>query len=325
MSATLHKVGAGLRARWPGMRRYVVGAFVLLVAVLLVQQAREVQWGEVVRAAQGYRLPQLAAAAGLTALGYLLYSCYDVLGKFYTGHQLSVPRSMAVAFVSYAFNLNLGSLVGGVGFRYRLYSKLGLSNGTVTRVLGMSLVTNWLGYLWVAGAVFVSGALHPPDDWAIDTLLLQCIGGVLLLAAAAYVVACAVSSKRSWHVRGHEIELPTLRVATIQSVVAACSWSVIGMVLYVLMPGDVPYPLVLGVLLLSGIAGAVTHIPGGLGVIEAVFVMLLGSQVPRNELLGALLVYRAVYYLLPLAVATLAYVAMEAGTRRAGRAAADPR
>ena len=32
---------------------------------------------------------------------------------------------MTVTFVSYVFNLNLGSLVGGVAFRYRLYSRLG--------------------------------------------------------------------------------------------------------------------------------------------------------------------------------------------------------
>ena len=36
---------------------------------------------------------------------------------------------MAVNFVSYAFNLCIGSLVGGVGFRYRLYSRLGLAPG----------------------------------------------------------------------------------------------------------------------------------------------------------------------------------------------------
>lgn len=324
MNAILRDAGAGLRARWPAMRRYVIGAFVLAVALLLAQQAREVQWAEVARAARGYRLPQLAAAGALTALGYLLYSCYDVLGKVYTGHSLTVARSMAVAFVSYAFNLNLGSLVGGVGFRYRLYSKLGLSGGTITRVLGMSVATNWLGYLWVAGAVFASGRIRPPGQWAVGPLMLQVLGGVLLLVAAGYVACCAFSRKRAWQVRGHEIELPSLRVALLQSVVAAGSWSTIGFVLYTLMPGEVPYPVVLGVLLLSGIAGAVTHIPAGLGVIEAVFVMLLGSQVPRNELLGALLVYRAIYYLAPLAVATVAYVAMEAGTRRAARAAADP-
>ena len=54
---------------------------------------------------------------------------------------------MAVNFISYAFNLNLGALVGGVAFRYRLYTQLGLKLGVITRVLSLSMLTNWLGYV----------------------------------------------------------------------------------------------------------------------------------------------------------------------------------
>jgi len=318
-------LGARLRAHRTALRRGAVIAFALLVAALLAQQAREVQWDEVVQAMRGYRAPQLAAAAALAALAYLLYACYDVLGKFYAGHPLSVARSMAVAYVSYAFNLNLGSLVGGVGFRYRLYGKLGLDVGTITRVLGFSLVTNWLGYLWVAGAIFASGTLDLPPDWAIDSAMLRVLGALLLAAAAAYVAACGLARRRRWQVHGHAVELPSLRVAALQSLLAAASWSTIGLVLHTLMPAGASYALVLGVLLVSGIAGAATHIPGGLGVVEAVFVMLLGARLPRGELFAALLAYRAVYYLLPLAAAAVLYAAMEAQGRRGRvRGAARP-
>jgi uncharacterized membrane protein YbhN (UPF0104 family) len=45
----------------------------------------------------------------------------------------------------------------------------------------------------------------------------------------------------------------------------------------------------------------------------------LGHRVPEGTLIGALLAYRAIYYLLPLAVAALAYLATEWRTRKAGR------
>jgi len=42
------------------------------------------------------------------------------LGRHLTRHRLGTGTVMGVTFISYAFNLNLGSLVGGVAFRYRV-------------------------------------------------------------------------------------------------------------------------------------------------------------------------------------------------------------
>ena len=97
----------------------------------------------------------LALALGLATLSHGLYSTYDLIGRHQTGHRVPAREVIGVGLVSYAFNLNLGSLIGGVAFRYRLYSRLGLDAPTITRVLGLSLLTNWLGYLFVAGVVFL--------------------------------------------------------------------------------------------------------------------------------------------------------------------------
>jgi uncharacterized membrane protein YbhN (UPF0104 family) len=88
-----------------------------------------------------------------------------------------------------------------------------------------------------------------------------------------------------------------------------------GGILFMLLPGAVPYPTVVGVLLVAAAAGALAHIPAGLGVLEAVFVTLLSGYASKNDVLAALVVYRLVYYLVPLALAALAYVAAEALTR----------
>src|SRR5690606_33153529 len=108
-------------------------------------------------------------AAALCAASHVLYSCFDLVGRRYTGHGLPVARVMQVNFISYAFNLNFGSLIGGVAFRYRLYSRLGLAYATITRVLTLSMLTNWLGYLLLAGAVFVVAPLALPPTWKMDS------------------------------------------------------------------------------------------------------------------------------------------------------------
>lgn len=94
-----------------------------------------------------------------------------------------------------------------------------------------------------------------------------------------------------------------------------------------LLDGAVPYATTLAVLMAAAIAGVVTPIPAGLGVIEAVYLALLGGTVPQGRLMGAVLAYRALYYLVPLAIGIVLYVALEraASRRRAGnQAGADP-
>lgn len=313
----------GLAARpwWPVLKRILTAAFFALVLYLLVSQARAVEWGEVFAAVR--RLPPqvLLAAAALAAASHATYSCYDLLSRRYAGHRVGTPQVMTVTFISYAFNLNLGSLVGGVAFRYRLYSRLGLDNGTITRVLGFSMLTNWLGYLLLAGLAFLLWPLELPPDWKLGSGGLRWLGAGLLAVAAAYMLLCAVSTKRSWTVRGKELTLPSIPLALAQLGLSSLNWLLISGVVFILLQQKIAYPAVLSVLLVAAVAGVITHVPAGLGVLEAVFVALLSHQLPRSELLAALLAYRLLYYLAPLALATLAYLAVEARAKKLAGAA----
>ncbi len=308
----------GWRGRWPLLRRTFFIVFALVVIGLLIDQARHVEWQKVLEAVQSYTWPVLLRAAGLALLGYLIYSCFDLLAIPYLGHMIAPLKVMAVGIVAYAFNLNLGSLVGSVGFRLRLYMRLGLSASDITRIIGLSLTTNWLGHLWVAGGLFAWGALPLPRSWDISHFALRIIGMAMLIAALAYVLVCALARKRSWTIRGHHVELPSLGIALAQSVLGGACWVSIGLVVWSLVPHDVSFALILGALLLSGIAGAVTHIPGGLGVLEAVFVAMLGGQLRHYEILGALLAYRAVFYLGPFVLAAVLYFFLETRLPRLG-------
>lgn len=308
------------RDHWVAIRRIGTGIFILVVLSLIVIAAANVNWPDVLTAIRKLPASSLWTAAALVAAGYVACSGFDVLGKWYTGHNLAVWRSMAVGFISYSFTMNMGSPVGGA-LRLRLYLKQGLGTGIAMRVLAFSLTTNWMGYLLLAGAVFASGKVRMPASWDVGSDALRFIGVGMVAANLAYLFLCAVSKKRSWVIRGHKIELPRLRTALLQIVLAMASWSLIGAVIYVLLQQNIPYLLVLGVLLLSAIAGAVAHIPGGLGVTESVFIAMLSGAMPRPEILGALLVYRALYYLAPLLLASLLYLGAEAGLRKAAKSA----
>jgi cardiolipin synthase len=311
---------AWLRAHWQVLSRWLLVGFLIAVGALLFNYARGVDWRAVWGTLVAYEPWRLAAGAGLAAGAYLMYSSYDLLARRYVGHAVPARRVLGIAFVSYAFNLNLGALVGGAGFRYRLYTRYGVDAITITRILAFGIVSNWLGYVMLAGTLFALGAVPVPQGWAIGPAGMRALGGVLLLVAAGYFAACARFGGRALSVRGHEVHVPTLRLALGQAGVSIGHWLLIAGILYTLLPHQVAYPQALAALLLAAVAGAVTHIPAGLGVIEVVFLALLGNRIDHSTLIAALLAYRALFYLAPLCVALVVYLACEATARRSGDA-----
>ncbi len=290
--------------------------FLGLIAWLLVTEARRMDWPAVLRAGQQVPTQTLLLAAGLSAASHLLYSCFDLLGRQQTGHTLRAPAVMGVTFVSYLFNLNLGSLVGAFALRYRLYGRLGLRYSVITRVLAFSMLTNWLGYVLLAGVVFSVWPPALPPGWQLGTAGLRIVGAGMVTVGLAYLVACAFSKRRRFEVRGHRLTLPGGRMALLQACMSLANWLLISSVLYELMPPGSQWLQVTSVLMLAAIAGVIVHVPAGLGVLEAVFIALMGNAVPQAQLLASLLLYRAFYYLLPLGLATLLYLGMEVRARK---------
>ncbi|MHA6493119.1 lysylphosphatidylglycerol synthase domain-containing protein [Pseudomonas borbori] len=297
--------------KWKWAKRILTLFFFIMVPALLFMLVKNLDWQDVKKALQSYEASTLLLAVGICAASYAAYSCFDVLGRYYTKHKLPATQIVPVVFVCYAFNLNLSAWVGGIALRYRLYSRLGLDVPTITKVFTFSMITNWLGYMLLAGVVFSSRLLDLPESWSIGATSLQIIGFVLLLVAGGYLLACAFSKRRIWHIRNQTLTLPSVRLALIQAGLGALNWSLMALLIHTLLPDEAFYPAVLGVLLISSIAGVVTHIPAGLGVLEAVFIALLQHQMSKSDLLAALIGYRAIYFLLPLAIACVVYLVLE--------------
>ncbi len=309
------------RPWWPWLKRGLSLLFFLAVAWLLFTYASNIDWGDVLDSLRNLPASALWAAVGLAVASHLLYSCFDLIGRRYTGHTLRTPVVMAVNFVSYAFNLCIGSLVGGVGFRYRLYSRLGLPMATITKIVSMSMLTNWLGYKLLAGILFIVHPLALPPAWKMGNHGLQWVGAGLVAISAGYLIACWRAGDHSWTWRGHEIYLPPWRMAVLQMAISCLNWALMAAIVWVLLRQQIVYTDVLTVLLVGAIAGVVVHVPAGLGVFEAVFIALLGHRIAETQLLAALLGYRAVYYIGPLALAAVIYLGMEVKARRLRRRA----
>ena len=316
-AATEARRGITERPWWPALRRTVLALFFGAVLVLLWILARDMDWPAVGKSLRDYPARTLLLALALAAGSQLVYTCYDLIGRHVTGHTLSTPRVLGITWLSYVFNLNFGAMVGGVGFRARLYTRLGLHAAQIAQIFALSLVTNWLGFFLLAAVAFYGWPLQLPADWSLGSQGLQVLGAVLALVALAYVALCALASRRNWQIRGHALQLPSGRLALLQCAMGACNWALMAGMGWVLLAQRVPYGLVLSCLLLAAGAGLIVRVPGGLGVTETVFVALLQRQMPVPEILAALVAYRALYFVLPLLAALPGYAAMEWRLRKA--------
>lgn len=296
---------------WVWATRFMTLVFFILVPALLFLLVKNLEWQEVKDSLTSYKTSTLLIGAAIALISYGIFSSYDLLARYYTGHKIPAPQIIPVAFVCYAFNLNLSAWVGSFALRYRLYSRLGLEVSTITKIVSINIITNWLGYIILAGIIFSMRLLNLPDNWKLGATALQFIGFALLLVASLYLLACAFAKRRSWTMFSHEITLPSLRFALLQAGLAVLNWSLMGLLIFLLLPESASYPAVLGILLICSIAGVVTHIPAGLGVLEAIFIAMYQHEFSKGTILAALLTYRALYFLLPLMIACVIYLVLE--------------
>jgi len=301
------------------LKRWLTVAFAVLVLALLGVAVTKVDWPAVFRALAQLPASSLWRAAGFALGAYAVYSCLDLIGRRYTRHGLTPWRSVLVGFISYAFTMSVGSTIGGMGLRMRLYAKQGLAQSVILRVWATSVISNWSGYLLVLGAVLMTGHIALPPSWDLARPVLWVLGTVCIGIVITYLVACVSWRRREWKIRNQVIELPQIRLAVIQVLLGVGAWLLFASVPYVLFQQRVPYADVLGIVLISAVAGLVARVPGGVGVMEYVFLTMLASMLPRHEILAVLLVFRLLYYIAPLMIAGMLYLAVEAGMKTSRR------
>lgn len=310
------------KAQWRQRGKWLLSVvFLLAVIWIVIDRGRELDWQEIGEALRAYRVGTIASSLALALLAYWACSAYDLLSRHYVRHDIPTPTVLAIAFVSYAVNLNVGALLGGLGFRYRLYSRYGLPTAQTTQIIGLSVLTNWAGFILLAGLVLLIAPPPLQASWHLGRAALQGAGVLALGVVAAYLVFCAAFHGRRRRWRGVDLQCPSLPFAGLQLALSSVTWLAASASVFLLLPSSVPFAAVMVAFMASGLGGLIVRLPAGIGVLEGTFIALLGGSVGHGRLMAALLAFRAVYYLIPLVAALLLHLALEMRARRHGLAA----
>lgn len=292
-----------LSAKWV-MPLITLVMFVLAVSAIyhMLREIRPAQlWTELSAIAPG----NLLLSVIFMALSFLFMIGYDASALRYIGKRLPWKTVALASFTGYAFSNTVGmALVSGASVRYRIYVAAGLDGMDVAKIAAFCALAFGVGAHIVAAAGL---ALQPEllaERLGWSTEMLRALG-LFGLGLAAVALLWLVPKPRSLQIWRWRINLPGWRLSLAQLAITAIDILFSVACLYALLPPDsVPFGTLVPVFVLAAAAGVASHVPAGLGVFEAVMLTALSEHVPVAQLTAALVLFRIIYYLLPLVLAS---------------------
>jgi len=293
-------------------------ALLVLVAFWLHHLLGKYHWRDILERVQAISNTKLLRAAFFTCAGYGCLTLYDALAVRFAGARVPYPRVALISFMGYAIGHNVGfNSISGGAVRYRAYTALGLSAKQIATIIAFGTLTFFLGASVLLGVSLLSNAGMSGSVLHVNAWLARVAGGFLLVAVGAYLwLVCTRHAPLKF--RKIVIPVPKPRVAFAQIGISCVDMLCATSVLYVLLPREaaIGFFAFAGVYLLALAAGAISNVPGGIGVFEFVLLLLMPS-VPEDRLLGALIAYRAIYYFTPFFIALVLLGAHEVWIHRA--------
>ena len=249
--------------------------------------------------------------------GYMALSSYDFLALKYIRHKLATWKWIFAGFIGFAVSNNAGhAIVSGGAIRYRLYTRWRVQAAEIVKMVMFSGFTYLVAccFLVVIGFILSPGHLlasisSPLVNWS---LMIFSVGGLLF-----YLWGCAYY-KKPIIIKEIEFDAPSVKMALAQMVIGSADILMASLVLYFVMESyvDIPFVTFIGAFIVAQVLGVYSQVPGGLGVFELVFTNLMPEEENQANLFAILVLYRIIYYLLPLIISGIALFSYEINLAR---------
>lgn len=292
---------------WP-----VVGVGAVAVSAwLLLHELRSLSLDDVLDSLDAIPPHRWLLAAAATIVAYGALAGYDRMALLHLGRKVSWPFVVVCSFTAYALAHNIGaSVISGGVVRYRAYSTRGLSAAEIGVLVALCSFTFALGTVLLSGVALL---LRPE---IVGRFVDEVPDGVSLFLGLCMLAAAGLYVLGSWmhfpplRIRGFQLHYPRLPIVFRQLLLGPLELIGAAGILYFALPavGNPGFVVVLGLFLASFSVALLSHAPGGLGVLELLFITGLPELDPA-DVLAALIVFRLFYLLLPFA-ASIVVVAL---------------
>src|SRR5271169_5950287 len=284
----------------------ILGVVLLIGAIYVVQREfHHLRLKDIGAALAAIPAHALVFSFVATIVSYFILTFYDRLGTIYAGHKVSYGRVAFASFCAYALSHNIGfSAVSGAAVRYRLYAHWGLTPLQIGKTVAFCSLTFALGGMVLGGAIlFMEPQSIPFFGEHMPVAVMYAVGALLWVIVIGYVTLSRVLDSASLF--GHKIALPGWRMAILQVVLATVDVAITASIFYALLPvtPHLTWLIFLGVYVASYTAGLAANLPGGIGVFDTAMLFGLEPYISAPHIVGAIVVFRLYYYVIPLFLA----------------------
>jgi glycosyltransferase 2 family protein len=279
-------------------KRGIAVAIIALAGFLLYRTLSGYSREEIVQSIRAIPLSRLLAALAFAAGSYFCLTWFDWLAVRYAGKPLPYRKCALASFCSLSLGHNIGfAALSSGAVRYRFYSRWGLTAGEVAKVILFCGMTVGLGMLTLGGIALVLRADLAAKMLGVTQTLAMAAGALCLSLSALYLLAAAFL-RREVKIKEWTLPMPPLKFAAAQIGIGSVNYVCVAACLHQTLSaaGDVPYLPVAAAYVIANTGALITHVPGGIGVVESVVMFLL----PGAGVVGALVMFRVIYYLVPL-------------------------
>jgi len=267
---------------------------------------REIHPADVISGLANVPLHRVLAALGCVAGSYTMLTLYDWLALRAIGWHLPYPHVAFTSFTAFGISHTAGlSSISGGSVRYRSYAAEGLTAFEIAGIMTLVAINFFLGVGTLLGSSLVIGAHGLSQALPLGVAGTRALGVALLAVVFAYLMLTRFK-RTPIHLGSKTIVLPSMSLSLRQLVVSSADLSFAAGSLYVLLPTGtgIHYLSFLGIYVIAMQAGVLSNVPGGLGVFESILLLMLHGA-PSDAVLGAVLLYRIVYYVMPFSLALI--------------------
>lgn len=287
--------------------------FFALAALMIYKQLAKYDWSDLQAAILSIPHKNLAYACIASFFGYIALSSYDFLALKYIKHKLPFWRWMFAGFIGFSVSNNAGhAIVSGGAIRYRLYTRWRLHANEIVRIITFSGFTYLIACFFLIIIGYIITPNHAFGEGSLSHLTTAIIAFVSFIGLGIYLSA-SLFYKKKIDIKGIAFNMPSFKMAWAQIIIGSIDILMASLVLYFTLVHfiDIPFDVFIGAFIIAQILGVYSQVPGGLGVFELVFSNIIPGADNQALLFGALIAYRIIYYLLPLAVSGIALFSYE--------------
>lgn len=298
----------------------LVGLALFVIAVIALRhELHGHTWAEVSRALRMIPVGRLLLATLFVVLIYTVMTGYDTLAFSFIRHKIAYRSIAYTSFIGHALANNIGfAAILNSSVRLRYYLARGVTAIQVLQVIAFSSLTFWLGFSTVATTIFLVAPPPIPDFLHLPFTSAQPVGFFFLALLVFYLLWSTTHQHQELRIHGQVFRYPPLPISILQIAVSGTEWILGASIVYILLPHGLHLSFVhfLSIFLLAQISGLISQIPGGIGVFESIILALIPGARDVPEVLASLFVYRILFNLLPLLLATVLLGAKELIHRR---------